>query len=445
MAEELVNEMMGEVIRLGVTYDAFSRRVSGLPPTDVGDEITDMGELPRYSFVAAALDRWPNSFSENFCRAIEAVNSQSGTERKALAENLIEVVTTAFDRPPRFERTTVSLEQAFRDLVNLPIWKKRHELYAVWVASRIAEALSSLSWEWHPDGDTLRFSFGGVELATLRDIDGTHVFWTEKKTPLKGGGLFGRRHIQPDYRIVTFPTHRDDATSLVVECKQYRKWNRKNFGAALDDYAKGCSSALVVLVNYGPTDPAILDLVDPSRRERTFLVGNFRPNSHAALDLFRELVQRVFGIDATARIITPVEITLEWGQEFQDLDLHLVVRPADGTLPTHVGLGSPGDLSQQPWAAWPVDVRNSTEDGERILIGQWLDAEYDVWVHDYSGTSGFPQGDVLVRLIEANGVEAVFRPDEGMGRWWHVCRVHGATAVIDEVNSVTDAKPDGVP
>jgi hypothetical protein len=173
----------------------------------------------------------------------------------------------------------------------------------VWVASRIADALHDLSFEWHPDGDTLRFPFSGAELATLLGGDGsTHIFWTEKRTALAGGGLFGRKHIQPDYRIMTVPTHRNDATTLVVECKQYRNWSRKNFGAALDDYAKGCPNAPIVLVNYGPTDPSILDLVDASRRDRTFLVGDFKPGENAALDRFRELIRGVYTTRPTPRV-----------------------------------------------------------------------------------------------------------------------------------------------
>jgi hypothetical protein len=203
--------------------------------------------------------------------------------------------------------------------VNLPIWKKRHELYAVWVGSRKADALSDFSWEWYPDGDTLRFSFSGVELAALSSDRAKHVFWTEKRTALEKRSLFGRKNIQPDYRIMSVPTHRRDATSLVVECKQYRRWSKKKFGAALDDYALGCPKAPIILVNYGPTDPSILTLVDPSRKDRTFLVGNFKPFEEIAVNQFRELVRRAYPTTLRPQGGT---VELSWGEMFRDLDLH---------------------------------------------------------------------------------------------------------------------------
>lgn len=453
MADGLIQYMIAEVSKLGTTYDQFARRLSDLPgeePENEGERAADeaQDERPRRAFVVAAHDYWPNSFAEHVCVAIEAVNYDTTEAKAERAARLAAAMRTGFDRPPRYERTRISIEQDFRDLVNLPIWKKRHELYAVWVASRIADALRDLSWEWHPDGDTLRFHFAGVELATLRNPEGgTHIFWTEKRTALGDGGVFGRKNIQPDYRIMTVPTHRNDATSLVVECKQYRRWSRRNFGAALDDYAKGCPGAPVVLVNYGPTDPSILDLVDASRRDRTFLVGDFKPGGDVALERFRALLRDAYVPLLTPRITGPIAFELRWGPMFRDLDLHLFIRPMVSDPIQHIGLRSThGNLMEHPWAAWPDDVMSSPPGLERITIARWLDADYDVLVHDYSGIPDFPRGDVSVRLISGPGAEErVFLPGNGTGRWWHVCRVQGASGRIEEINSIQPDCPYAVP
>lgn len=454
MAEDLIHYMIVELLKLSTTYREFERRLRELPWEDREQEEAEGGadntgnELPRRAFVSAAHDFWPNAFAQHVCLGVEAVSDHVDEERAAAAAQLAAGIRSGFDRPPRRERTLVSLEKDFRDLVNLPIWKKRHELYAVWVASRIADALNDLSWEWHPDGDTLRFSFAGVELATLRSEDGsTHIFWTEKRTKLKKGGIFERKHIQPDYRIMTVPTHRDDATSLVVECKQYRNWSKKNFGAALDDYANGCPNAPVVLVNYGPTDSRILDLVDASRRDRTFLVGDFKPGGNAALDRFRDLVQGAYAYTTplTPRIVGTVE--LRWGSMFRDLDLHLFVQLHSAPFKsqaTHIGFGSThGSLMELPWAEWSDDIQQSPPGIERIAISRWLNAEYDVLVHDYSGTPGFPNSEVSVRVAIVPGdSERLFVPHGGTGRWWHVCRIHGAAGPIEEINRVhTECPP----
>jgi hypothetical protein len=447
VAEGLIHYMIAELLKLGTTYREFEGRLRELPWDDhegkeeVEETADDRGdERPRRTFVTAAHDFWPNFFVKQVCLGVEAVNDHADEEKPKWAARLATAIRTGFDRPPRRERTLSSLERDFHDLVNLPIWRKRHELYAVWVASRIAESLRDLSWEWHPDGDTLRFSFAGVELGTMLSGDGhAHVFWTEKRSELKGGGIFGRRHIQPDYRIMTVPTHRDDATSLVVECKQYRNWSKKIFGAALDDYAKGCPKAPVVLVNYGPTDQSILELVDPSRRNRTFLVGNFKPGEEAAFVRFRDLVRGTYTTLATPRVMGMIE--LRWGQMFEDLDLHLFaqthIAPFQSQA-THIGFGSThGSLMEPPWAEWSEDIHRSPPGFERITISRWLNADYDVFVHDYSGSSGFPQGDIGVRVVLVPGAdERLFVPREGSGRWWHVCRIHGTASQIDEVNLV---------
>ena len=452
MAENLINYMIAEVLRLGRTYKEFEKQLTKLlwNNQDKAREETDGNEddLPRRDFVQLAHDFWPNSFARFVCLGIEAVNGYQGKEKTTAAAQLASAIQSGFDRPPHHERTVESIEQDFRDLINLPIWKKRHELYAVWVASRISDALSDLSWEWHPDGDTLRFPFGGVELATLRGNDGnTHIFWTEKRTVLEGGGMFGRKHIQPDYRIMTVPTHRNDATSLVVECKQYRKWSKKNFGAALDDYAKGCPDAMVILVNYGPTDSNILSLVDSSRRDRAFLVGNFKPGENSALDNFRTLIRNSYAIPSIPRIKEGVNFELRWGPMFQDLDLHLFIRPLDNNATQHVGFGATsGSLTEPPWVKWPEDVRASPPGKEQITIARWINADYDILVHDYSGSPHFPQGNVSVLMVLDSCIEErLFIPREGKGRWWHVCKIHGNTGRVVEVNSIHADCPFSAP
>lgn len=453
-AEGLIHHITAELLKLGTTYKEFERRLAELPWENQKEDEAEEGaddtgdERPRRAFVSAAHDFWPNAFAEHVCLGVEAVHDHVDEEMAAAVARLAAGIRSGFDRPPRRERTLVSIEKDFRDLINLPIWKKRHELYAVWVASRIADALNDLSWEWHPDGDTLRFPFAGVELATLRSGDGgTHIFWTEKRTALEGGRTFGRKHIQPDYRIMTVPTHRNDATSLVVECKQYRKWSRSNFGKALDDYAKGCPKASVILVNYGQTDPSILELVEGSRRDRTFLVGNFKPREDGALDRFRDLVRGAYATLLMPRITGTVDLKLTWGPMFRDLDLHLFIRPIGADPARHIGFGSAqGSLVEPPWAEWPEDIMNSPPGVERITIARWLDADYDVLVHDYSGTPMFPHGDVSLRVIPSPGIEErVFTPRDGNGCWWHVCRIHGATGRLEDMNSIHTECPCSVP
>jgi hypothetical protein len=450
MTERLIEEVLSEVRKLGPTYREFSDRLADLPWEDDGDrerpgDIESMreerdGELPRRSFVAIVHDFWPNYLAEYVCLGVEAIGNSSGDRARELTARLNTVIQDGFSRPPRFERTRMSLEQDFRDLVNLPIWEKRHELYAVWVASRIADALSGFDFEWHPDGDTLSFPFSGAELATFRDArGGTNVFWTEKRTELAEGGLFGRKHIQPDYRIMTMPTHRADATSLVVECKQYLKGSRKNFGAALDDYAKGCHTAPVILVNYGPADSNILRSVDRSRRDRTRLIGDFKPGNDTALSTFRNHIQSIY--PAPPRL-GPGEIVLQWTAQYCDLDLHLFICGGSSDVVHHIGhRGTDGSLDTVPWAHRTLDVLEGPGI-ERITILRWMDAEYHFLVHDYSGTNGFPVGDVTVSIsYPENHVDRKFDYSGRAGRWWWVFSIDGASGQVTQINQALSDCP----
>lgn len=448
LAEELIHYFNEEIQQLGATYDEFTQAMRALPWEEGDDAERAIFDKeiarPRRAFVQAAHDFWANFFAEKLCLGVEAVNDLTGSDKFEAAQLLAIAIRHGFELPPQRKRTIQTLEEDFRELVNLPIWKKRHELYAVWVAGRIADALADFSWEWHPDGDTLRFPFRGAELATFRSQNGsTHVFWTEKKTTLKKPGIFGRENIQPDYRVMTFPTEREDATSLVVECKQYRKWSKKNFGGALDDYAAGCPKAPVILVNYGPTDRRILELVDEGRRDRTFLVGDFRPGNGAAISRFHKLVREAYTVPVEKES-TGAIVALRWGAPFRDLDLHILIRAHSSKVSDHVGYGATsGTLRDWPWVSWIKDVTSSPPGLEISVIGQWKNAEYEVWVHDYSGSPGFPDGDVELQLIDLpDGGEHRFTSRGSTGRWWFVCRIHGPSGAIEEVNSVQDEPPD---
>ena len=200
--------------------------------------------------------------------------------------------------------------------------------------------------------------------------------------------------------------------------------------------------APVILVNYGPTDPSILALVNPSRRDRTFLVGNFKPFEEAALDQFRQLVRGAYPTVSQPQGGT---IDLSWGSMFRDLDLHLFIQRSDLIQSdlVHIGFNSnSGTLSEEPWVEWSGDIQQSPPGTERMVVARWLLADYDVVVHNYSGTSEFSTGDVKIKVLLTPGnQERVFVPVDEIGRWWHVCRIHGPEGRIEEVNRILPECP----
>jgi hypothetical protein len=90
-------------------------------------------------------------------------------------------------------------------------------------------------------------------------------------------------------------TGQDPACRLVVECKQYKHSSTKNFAAAINDYASVLPTAPVVLANYGPVSPSVLQAVDPSVRPRCLALGGVHPEGVAAQRQFSEAVRKAVG------------------------------------------------------------------------------------------------------------------------------------------------------
>jgi hypothetical protein len=72
LAQQLIEYMMAEVLKLGETYREFEALLSQLPIQEEGgaefnsppEEVAN--ELPRREFVRAAHDFWPNTFARTF-------------------------------------------------------------------------------------------------------------------------------------------------------------------------------------------------------------------------------------------------------------------------------------------------------------------------------------------------------------------------------------------
>lgn len=153
------------------------------------------------------------------------------------------------------------------DILDLPLWKKRHELYAFWVFTAIGRALPAHGFKVHAPDGVLHMGFSAARIADLSTSAGAMYVMNEVRVSLRSPiGLKRKAGAQPDY-LVSFSDQRDaKAARLIVECKQYANSDRREFVSALVDYARAFPQAWVVLVNYGPIAP---DLLDARTIERT--------------------------------------------------------------------------------------------------------------------------------------------------------------------------------
>ncbi|HXF68667.1 MAG TPA: hypothetical protein VNK89_02575 [Thermoflexus sp.] len=281
-------------------WESVVRAYSAFGPSDLEEqeELRRTLELPDFDNWDPKMlrvlnsDRWPEVMAIGLYGWAEDLRRFPLEERLNRARPALNRLNDLFSRIPRQTRTVQQLTQALIELLHLPIWRRRHELYQVWVLTQIDEALKPYRPKVHHVDGTLLFSFSGTHVATAECEEGNLHIWSELRTPLKNPIGRGRKKgIQPDYTIALEPITNPLSTRVVVETKQYARASVRDFVEALIDYARGRPNARVILVNYGAAPEWILDYVPNELRQRTMLLGCFRPREHKVLTDFQRLVR----------------------------------------------------------------------------------------------------------------------------------------------------------
>jgi hypothetical protein len=339
------------------------------------------------------------------------------------------------------------------DLLDLPVWKRRHELYSVWIAALMRQAWGERpGWSWHAPDGVLSFAFGGSHIATVsHPEDGAAEVWAELRRPvvLTTPSRSRKANVQPDYTVLVAADRASAPAGLVVECKQYRRPSRRNFTSALRDYATAHEEAAVALVNYGPAGAAAEDaaLASEDRVEAVAALGDVHPLgggreaacawledhlvnavghahfiAHGAR-LLREAEAeqtrtRAASVAAWQDAAAPVrgEVTLVW-RTGGDLDLHVSAENAGRR--DEISFSNLGALSVAPFIRHGGDLLQPGT--EVVRIGSPREGRCAVAVQVYSGPTPQPDAvEVTVRLDERT---QTFRPPHGAWMRWEVCSV----------------------
>ena len=355
---------------------------------------------------------------------------------------------------------TESLENVLVDFLQLPVWKLRHEVYGVWVGTRMIMAIGfSRCRIFHQDG-VMKFSFSGTHLAAVpHPTDPLHLvseIRTRAKTKLIGKGR--KFAIQPDYRLVREPILAAESGVLVVECKQFRRPSNSNFTAATIDYANNCPNAHVILVNYGPADQErVLRNAPNGISDRATVIGEFRPDNPDSLEQFSNIIsdtveQNQSNLPTSTPTRNPLSskfpesdssvatIRLVWGTTPKDLDLHLVLREENGHC-HHVYYGEKGHSSELPWAMCDEDIR-SGKGPEIISVFKWVPGTYDIYVDNYSEEASLGRSEAIVELIRADTESiSAFCPTIGSGKCWRVLQIDTRNNTIEILNRLQQDCP----
>jgi hypothetical protein len=281
-------------------------------------EIPDLGEWDPWVLYILNSDRWPEvmlrglfGFAENL---IEIHQRGEIDIENQIIQSFLQRIQELYSKLPKWEMKKADLVKEFIEILNLPIWKRRHELYQTWVLTQIDRALEAYQRTIHHVDGSLILRFSGTHIGTVETEEGLIHIWSELRSPLNNPIGQGRKgHIQPDYTLTFEPITDPSRTIVVIECKQYRKANPTNFANAVTDYLRGRPNSQIILVSYGEIPNNMLTKVDEDLRKRVLFLGNFRP---LAQNESREIKQLETFKDALLRFLPkPLRTTINLMKE----------------------------------------------------------------------------------------------------------------------------------
>jgi hypothetical protein len=382
----------------------------------------------------------------------------------AAGVNLTSPLRELLDGRPVVPTRTEHLFECLEEILSLPAWELRSEVYSVWAGTRLIGAMGESARVHHVDG-SIFFSPLGSHLATcpVEPAGNAHVI-AELQTELTAAKPLGKgrsTRIRPDYVVSGEPIGDARTTLLVVECKQYLRQKRKNFSEALIDYARGHPEAPVVLVNYGPTTPSVLERVDelaPDVSGRTKVVGRFRPDCPEALAAFARTVRAAVPVgEPPAPAVAPTNLvpadqvdhasqareevgslSLTWGAVPADLDLHAWVRADDGSV-EHVSFQQRTASGQGIDPTLDRDVTD-VHGPETLRWARPPGVTLTFAVHNFSDERPLAACAARIALATSTVRLELEIPRSGTGRWWRLLTVD-ATGVLHPLNALSDTPP----
>lgn len=351
-----------------------------------------------------------------------------------------------------------STVQELLDLLQLPIWRRRHELYSVWVGTRLLEAVSSAApdMHFHPVDGVLSFEFGGSRLASFNWGNVQFDVWAELRSDLVGKSAKRKKGIQPDFRVLRAELSKsaNAQTVYVLECKHYLQATTANFVQAASDYARSCPNATVHVVNHGPVDAQALTAALPvGLQAKAKFIGSATPQLEAVGGALRQEIRSTLfpGLPpaapgqcspvpqahAEARILAQGlvgRIELEWDDSLKDMDLALRIVGPYGGVTQSIDFQARGTLESAPFAQLDRDVREGPGT-EHIDISAWYFNHYEVIATNYSRAGRVMPLALQCHIVTEQGSTLLCCP-EGLSATtfeWKIAELRVSGGVVDIV------------
>lgn len=231
------------------SWEALSvaRRKLAHDPAVNSDERASIDEWSTCRLLAAQYDRMSLSLLHTLWLLYDLA-PQDTEARMAFAEKVSQCVAKSCTFIDRLEPV-----RALEQLLALPLWQLRHQLYSVWLVTVVEKAVTPhAAFCLKTTDGILRFSFTETMIASISVMSEELELVAEMRTAAPDGiKLQGKSRVssvQPDYII---RDRHSRAVKYVLEAKQYRVGAKGNFKRALHDYAAVHDRAFVAIANYG--------------------------------------------------------------------------------------------------------------------------------------------------------------------------------------------------
>lgn len=252
-----------------IAYDTIKSKIAEYIDRGIADNIPSINSWP-LKFLAGHLDdRWPSSFLDVMFSRVERINNMDELNKSIKANELSDKLKDFFDSFPIITSTEDRMVKRLTNLLNLPIWKRRHELYSAWMLTNIEKSFEDYPLTVHHTDGVLKMPFKPTKLITAHSANGELLLYSEMRLKAELKSKERKGAIQPDYILFKQDTKTETKVEAkdacaVIEVKQYRKPSNSNFGDAIRDYSIGCPNAHIFLVNYGKVSSS-LPLHDKNR------------------------------------------------------------------------------------------------------------------------------------------------------------------------------------
>jgi len=377
---------------------------------------------------------------------------------RLLPDKALERLTEALDEVEWMDVWVDQTIQELLDILALPAWRRRHELYSVWVGTRLLRAVEQEAPDicFHLIKGVLSFEFGGSRLATF-DWNGEQFdIWAELRSALVGKSFKRKKGIQPDFRVVRadLSGSPNARTTYVLECKHYLHASTLNFTQAAADYARSCPNAVVHVVNHGPADDSTMRaLLHDELKNSVRFIGGATPLEEVATQALSSAIRDALfpgqplpasnpsaPEQLASKIATSVTagcvgyILLEWDDSLNDMDLALQVIEPNGQVTMSIDYRCAGALDGPPFACFGKDVRVGPG-MERIDISAWHFNRYKLVATNYSETGLMKPQTLHCSIVTETGQTQLHCP-EGLAATcyeWSIAELLVSNGVVNIV------------